>query len=104
MLVGTFAEEIVRVLKFIILLVVKIDSAYQFDKFKFFNSNKQNYLHQASSLHSHIDLKLKNNKTLLELTALYVDVFSVYSRGNSTTSKHEIAQIFYYERCTALHL
>lgn len=31
LLVGTFAEEIVRVLKFIILLVVKIDSAYQFD-------------------------------------------------------------------------
>ena len=42
LLVGTFAEEIVHVLKFIILLVVKLDSAYQFDKFKFFNSNKQN--------------------------------------------------------------
>lgn len=42
LLVGTFAEEIVRVLKFIILLVVKLDSAYQFDKFKFFNRNKQN--------------------------------------------------------------
>ena len=44
LLVGTFAEEIVRVLKFIILLVVKLDSAYQFDKFKFFNRNKQNWL------------------------------------------------------------
>ena len=42
MLAGTFAEEIVRVLKFIILLVVKLDSAYQFNKFKFFNGNKQN--------------------------------------------------------------
>ena len=36
MLAGAFAEEIVHVLKFIILSVVKLDGAYEFDEFKFF--------------------------------------------------------------------
>ena len=40
MLAGASAEEIVRVLKFIILSVVKLDGAYEFDEFKFFNPNK----------------------------------------------------------------
>ena len=40
MLAGASAEEIVRVLKFIILSLVRLDSAYEFDEFKFFNPNK----------------------------------------------------------------
>ena len=37
---GASVEEIVHVLKFIILSVVKLDGAYEFDEFKFFNPNK----------------------------------------------------------------
>lgn len=40
MLGGASVEEIVCVLKFIILSVVKFDGAYEFDEFKFFNPNK----------------------------------------------------------------
>lgn len=40
MLAGASAEEIVRVLKFIILSVVRLDGAYEFDEFKFVNPNK----------------------------------------------------------------
>ena len=40
MLGGASVEEIVCVLKFIILSVVKLDGAYEFDEFKFFNPNK----------------------------------------------------------------
>ena len=36
MLAGASVEEIVHVLKFIILSVVKLDGAYEFDEFKFF--------------------------------------------------------------------
>ena len=37
MLVGASAEEFVCVLKFLILLVLELDSAYKFDEFTFFD-------------------------------------------------------------------
>ena len=40
MLTGASVEEMVCVLKFIILSVVRLDGAYEFDEFKFFNPNK----------------------------------------------------------------
>ena len=40
MLAGDSVEEIVRVLKFIILSVVRLDGAYEFDEFKVFIANK----------------------------------------------------------------
>ena len=40
MLAGASVEEIVCVLKFIILSVVRLDSAFEFDEFKFFNPSK----------------------------------------------------------------
>lgn len=44
MLTGASVEEIVCVLKFIILSVVRLDGAYEFDEFKFFNPNKYSLL------------------------------------------------------------
>ena len=39
-LAGASAEEFVRVLKFIILLVLKLEGAYKFDWFEFFYLNQ----------------------------------------------------------------